>query len=377
MKRTLIIAGETSGDLHGALLMKSMIRMEPELSFRGVGGARMIEAGLDPVRHVRDMNFMGFFEVIRHLPAIRRAMRDLETLLDSWKPNLVILIDYPGFNLKFAPAVKARSIPLMYYISPQLWAWHESRVNLIRKYVDRMVVLFSFELEFYRGHGIEADFAGHPLIDIVRPSETKDAFRKSIGAENVPIVGFLPGSRKQEIRRILPAMTESLNLIEASAGKVRGVLGCAPDLDDHEYRPYLKNSSILPLRGKTYDIMAHSDVLAVASGTATLEAGISGTPMVIVYRTSPLTYFIGKRVVKIQDIGLINIVAGSRIVPELSQNEANPERIAGQVTRFLKDAPFREKTSQLLASARAKLGEPGASDRAASVALELIRSAVL
>ncbi|MHB9029077.1 MAG: lipid-A-disaccharide synthase, partial [Candidatus Latescibacterota bacterium] len=314
------------------------------------------------------------FEVVRHLPMIRRTMRDLHALLDSWKPHLVILIDYPGFNLKFAPAVKARGIPLLYYISPQLWAWHESRVELIRKYVDRMVVLFGFEREFYLRHGIEADFVGHPLLDVVHPSEEKNAFRRALGAEHIPLIGFLPGSRKQEIRRILPAMVESLPLIESAMGKVRGALGCAPDLGDTVYHPCLKNSGLLPLRGKTYDIMAHSDVLVVTSGTATLEAGISGTPMVIVYRTSPLTYAIGKRLVKIRDIGLINIVAGSRIVPELRQNQATPEQIADQVTRFLRDTHLRNTTSQLLSSAREKLGESGASERAAAVAMNLLCS---
>jgi lipid-A-disaccharide synthase len=372
MKRVLIIAGETSGDLHGASLMRSMLQREPDLSFRGIGGSRMIEAGLDASRHVREMNFMGFFEVIRHLPMIRRTLRDLAALLDSWKPHLVILIDYPGFNLKFAPEVKARRIPLMYYISPQLWAWHESRVELIRKYVDRMVVLFEFEREFYRGHGIEADFVGHPLLDLVHPSGERAAFRRSLGAENTPLIGFLPGSRKQEIRRILPAMAESLPRITAAIGAARGVLGCAPDLDDSLYRPFLKNSGLIPLREKTYDIMAHSDALVVTSGTATLEAGISGTPMVIVYRTSPLTYAIGKRLVKIGNIGLINIVAGSRIVPELHQNAVTPDHIAAQVTKFLKDMQLHTTTSQNLARARTKLGASGASERAAAVAMNLL-----
>lgn len=372
MKRVLIIAGETSGDLHGSALMRKIREREPDVSFRGVGGTRMVAEGLDAVRHVRDLNFMGFVEVVRHLPLIRRTMHDLTALLDSWKPDLVILIDYPGFNLKFAPIAKKRGIPVMYYISPQLWAWHESRVELIRKYVDRMVVLFDFEREFYQKHGIRADFVGHPLLDAVHPDEDRETFRNHIGAGDLPVVGLLPGSRAQEIRRILPAMSASVKRIIEAVGPVKAVLGCAPDLPDAVYTPFLPATGIVPLRGHTYSLMAHADVLVVTSGTATLEAGIAGTPMVIVYRTSPLTYAIGKRLVKIKDIGLINIVAGNRVVPELRQGEVTPERIADKVVRFLRDAPLRAETSSLLSRARATLGETGASERAAVVATELL-----
>jgi lipid-A-disaccharide synthase len=372
MKRILIVAGETSGDLHGASLMRAMNRADPALEFRGIGGDRMIAGGLRTIRNSRELNFMGFAEVIRHLPLIRRTLRDTESLLDAWKPHLAILIDYPGFNLKLAPAVKRRGIPLMYYISPQLWAWHRSRVNLIRRYVDRMVVLFEFEREFYRGFGIEADFVGHPLLDEVRPSVGHDEFRDETDSGNIPLVGFLPGSRVQEIKRILPAMAASLPLIERSLRKVRAVLGCAPDLDDSLYRPFIAGADIRPLRGRTYDIMSHADALVVASGTATLESAICGAPMVIVYKTSPLTFAIGKRLVRIPDIGLINVVAGSRIVPELRQGEAAPDAIAGEIVRIISNIPYRDAMKRSLAEAVRKLGEPGASGRAASIALEMI-----
>ncbi len=372
MNRVLIVAGETSGDLHGAALMRSMKARVPGLEFRGIGGTRMAEEGLQAIRHVREMNFMGLAEVIRHLPLIRRTMRETEELLDSWKPQLVILIDYPGFNLKLAERVKRRGIPVMYYISPQLWAWHRSRVKLVAKYVDRMVVLFDFERDFYQRHGIEADFVGHPLLDTVRPARGRKEFLASIGAGELPVVGLLPGSRIQEIHRILPPMAESVAHIERESGPVRAVLGCAPDIDDEVYRPFLDGTSIIPLRGVTYDIMAHSDALVVTSGTATLEAGISGTPMVIVYRTSPLTYTIGKLLVQVPDIGLINIVAGSRVVPELWQHEVTPANISSHVSRILRDARLRETVVQSLSEARSRLGQSGASDRAASVALELM-----
>jgi len=374
MKRVLIIAGETSGDLHGASLMHAMNRAAPDLGFRGIGGSRMEAEGLEAIRRVSEMNFMGFAEVIRHIPMIRRTYRDIETLLDCWKPHLAVLIDYPGFNLKLAPAVKRRGIPLMYYISPQLWAWHRSRVNIVRKHVDRMVVLFAFEREFYRGCGVRADFVGHPLLDVVRPSVDRESFRRETGSESLPLLGFLPGSRVQEIRRILPVMRASLPIIERRIGRVRAVLGCAPDLDDSVYRDCIEDAGILPMRGRGYDIMTHSDALVVTSGTATLEAGICGTPMVIVYRTSPVTYAIGKLMVRVPDIGLINIVAGSRIVPELRQHEVTPDAIAERVVQFIRDKAYQDATRRSLAEAVSTLGDPGASVRAAAIALEMIGS---
>ncbi|MFC1538545.1 lipid-A-disaccharide synthase [Candidatus Latescibacterota bacterium] len=375
MKRVLIIAGESSGDLHGSSLMKHMKAIESDIEFKGIGGKLMIIEGLDAVRHVRDMNFMGFVEVIRHLPFIRRTMIELISILDSWNPDLVILIDYPGFNLKFAPHAKQRKIPVMYYISPQLWAWHKSRVKIVKKNVDRMVVLFDFEKDFYSSHGVEADFVGHPLLDIVQPSQNSAEFRASLGAgDTSPIIGILPGSRKQEIERMLPPMIESLSVLKGYGHEVTAALGCASEIDDSYYESFIRGTDIKTLRDRTYDIMAHSDVLVVTSGTATLEAGILGTPMIIVYRTSFLTYHIGKSLVNIPNIGLINIVAGSRIVPELWQYDVSAKKIAELADNFLKNGVLRETTSKALVSVKKRLGERGASERAARIAFGMIHS---
>ncbi|MBT4483543.1 MAG: lipid-A-disaccharide synthase [Candidatus Latescibacteria bacterium] len=375
MKRVFLIAGESSGDLHGSSLMRSMRSRIPEIEFRGIGGSRMVDEGLHTVRHVREMNFMGIAEVIRHIPFIRQTMKELEELIDSWHPDLVILIDYPGFNLKFAPLVKKRKIPLMYYISPQLWAWHKNRVHLVNKYVDRMVVIFKFEKDFYREYGIEADFVGHPLLDVVSPSVGRETFRASLGVTDyAKLIGLFPGSRMQEIDRILPQMVESISLLRKKSGSHVAVIGCAPEIDDSVYQTYLKNSDIIPLRGKGYDIMAHSDALIVTSGTATLEAGILGAPMVIVYRTSFLTYIIGKALLEIPDIGLINIVAGSRTVPELWQNDVTGENISSQIETLISDNSLRERVQEALDTAKTKLGSPGASDRAADIAIEMMAS---
>ena len=374
MKRVLIIAGESSGDLHGSSLMSRMKAILPgNIEFKGIGGSLMIKEGLDAVRHVRDMNFMGFVEVIRHLPFVHLTMKVLKSLVDSWNPDLVIFIDYPGFNLKFAPYVKNKNIPVMYYISPQLWAWHKSRVKLVKKYVDRMVVLFGFEKDFYRHYGVEADFVGHPLMDIVHPAGDREEFRASIGADkSQPVIGLFPGSRLQEINRILPSMVKSIEIIKKNHGPIIAVVGCAAEIEDKYYERFLGCSDIIPVRGKTYDLMAHADALVVTSGTATLEAGFLGTPMVIVYRTSPITYHIGKALVRIPDIGLINIVASSRIVPELWQGDVNPENIAKHTGKFLNDAQLRESVRNALSIAKEKLGEKGASERAARIAVEMM-----
>ncbi|MCE5250062.1 lipid-A-disaccharide synthase [bacterium] len=373
MKRVLIIAGETSGDLHGSVLMRGMKNSCPDIEFKGIGGSLMIDEGLDALRHTGEMNFMGLAEVIRHIPFIRRTENDIVSLLDSWHPDLSILIDYPGFNLKLAPRIHQRKIPVMYYISPQLWAWHRSRVNLIRRYVDRMVVLFDFEREFYRKYGVDAVCTGHPLLDIVRSSEDRVAFRASLGAGDGPLIGLLPGSRPQEIERILPAMVGSIGVLRSRIENVTAVIGCAPGLDEESVSKYAAGSGISIIHGKTYDIMAHADALAVTSGTATLEAGILGTPMVIVYRTSLLTYLVGRSVVSIDNIGLINIVAGARIVPELWQNNVTPGNIATHIEKMLGDKQLYNLIKQLLGNAKHKLGNPGSTERAVKIACDLLR----
>ena len=375
MKRVLIVAGETSGDLHGSSLMNRMKAVMPDIEFKGIGGTRMIEEGLEAFRHVRDMNFMGFTEVIRHLPYLHRTMRELKSLVDAWRPDLAILIDYPGFNLKFARYIKRKNIPVMYYISPQLWAWHKSRVKLVRKYVDRMVVLFDFERDFYNMYGIIVDFVGHPLLDVVHTSQDRERFRTSLEAnETVSFIGLIPGSRKQEIDRILPSMVESIEIIKKNQSQMVTALGCASEIEDNYYERFTSGSDIILLRGMTYDIMAHADALVVTSGTATLESGILGTPMVIVYRTSPLTYHIGKMLISVPSIGMINIVAGSRIVPELWQNEVTPDNIADEVKKILQDRQLRETTKYVLGIAREKLGERGASEKASRIAIEMMNT---
>jgi len=373
MKKILIIAGEASGDLHGASLMSFIKKDIPDAEFKGIGGSKMISEGLEHIRHINQMNFMGFAEVIKHLPFIYRTFSDIEKIADSWKPNVAILIDYPGFNLKLAPILKKRKIPVVYYISPQLWAWHKNRVYIVRDYVDKMVVLFEFEKEFYKQYGINAEFVGHPLLDIAKPVMNKDDFRKSIGAdEETSVIGFMPGSRKQEIDRIFPQMIEGFKILKEKNRKTIGLVALAPDIDDRIFKKYLKNDDLICISGKTYDIMSHSDINIVTSGTATLEAGILGVPMIIVYKTSFLTYFIGSLLVSIKNIGMINIVAGKRVVPELWQDAVHAQTIASMTDVILRNETMRENIKIELEKVKKKLGKPGASERAAKIVLNLL-----
>ena len=246
-------------------------------------------------------------------------------------------------------------------------------MSIVRKYVDRMVVLFDFERVFYRRYGIKADFVGHPLLDVVKTFTDRETFCRTHSINNTAtLIGLLPGSRIQEIERILPSMVESIELLKNKIGPVSAVLGCAPEIDGSVYEPFLKNSDIIPLQGKTYDIMAFSDAVMVTSGTATLEAGILGTPMVIVYKTSLVTYLMGRALVDIPNIGLINIVSGSRVVPELWQNDVTPENISLLIANLITDGLLRDKVKHALDTVKSKLGTPGASDRAADIALEMM-----
>ena len=371
-----IIAGEASGDMHGASLVSALKRRRPDLSFTGIGGDRMSEAGVKLVRHVREMAFLGFFEVIRHLPFIRRVLSEIRFLMDSRRPIAVILIDYPGFNLKIAKEAKKRGIPVVYYISPQVWAWGKGRVKKIAKRVDRMIVLFDFEEAIYREAGMDVVFVGHPLKDTVRTAVSKRVFFKNAGLDpRKPLLGLLPGSRRQEVRNLLPEMTLAFKLMQNDIPGLQAVAGIAPTLSDQVYTPYLSETGeIRSVRSQAYEVMAYSDAVLVASGTATLETALSGTPMVILYKMSAGSFFIGKLLVRMKNIGLANIVAGRRIVPELLQRDVTAEKIRDAAIPLLTDAKLRRDTRRNLYEVVKKLGQPGATERAADRIIEFLFS---
>jgi len=374
-KSVMIIAGEVSGDLHGANLVRAVRRQNASVRFFGIGGDRMADAGVRLHQHIHEMSFLGFVEVVRHLPFIRRVFRTMNALLDSEKPDLVILVDYPGFNLRFARDVKKRNIPLCYYISPQVWAWGRGRVKEMAELVDRMIVILPFEEEIYRDAGMDVHFVGHPLKDAIQVDMEKTPFFKETGLDpDKKTIGMLPGSRRQEVQRLLPPMMEAFRSIRRAIPGIQAVIGMSPALDAAEYEAIARRATDRPAMAAkhTYEVMAHSDALMVASGTATLEAALIGTPLVVLYKMSPLSYLMGRYLVKIRFISLINIIAGRQVVTELIQDRVTPGRIAEHMIPLLTDDKQRKAMRRELESVSGLLGEAGASGRAADLVLDML-----
>lgn len=373
-QNVLIIAGEASGDLHGASLVRALNRLRPEWTFWGIGGDRMAEAGVELVFHIRNMGFIGFFEWIRHFPFIRKVFYEILAQVKIRKPDFAILIDYPGFNLRMAKAIKRERIPVIYYISPQIWAWGKNRIKTMKQCIDRILVIFDFEEEMYRKENMDVVFVGHPLKDVVKVSMPKEAFFNGLKLDpEKPLVALFPGSRAQEIRYLLPEMLKAVELLRNDFPSLQCAIGLAPTVSDEVYFKYLKRAKELHImRGFNYELMAYSNAVLVASGTATLETAILGTPMVILYRMAPLSFWIGKRVVQTSHIGLVNIVGRRTIVPELLQDKVTPENIRNAVLPFLKDPEYTKSVRTALQEVAERLGPPGASERAAKSILEFI-----
>jgi lipid-A-disaccharide synthase len=374
-KNVLIVAGEASGDLHGAGLIRELKKIKPDIEYSGVGGVKLKEEGINLLFSIEKLAFMGFYEILKNLGLIKELKKKLINHLDQRKPDLVILIDYPGFNLRFAKEVKKRKIPILYYISPQVWAWGKKRINTIKNLVDRMVVFFHFEEKLYKDAGVEVNFIGHPLLDLVKPSLSKEGFRNKLRIkENEILIGLLPGSRWQEIEKILPVMVRSGIILKKRIKNLQIAIGLAPTIDKQKAYDFLKkkNSDIQLLEDLTYDLMNHADLLLVTSGTATLESAISCTPMIVLYRTSFLTYLLAKVLVKIPHIGMVNIVAGKKIVPEFIQSQVKPEKIADEMEKILKDKEEYKRIKIELNEVKTGLGEKGAYRRGARIVNQML-----
>ena len=374
----MIVAGEASGDLHGANLIKALKQLNPELEVSGLGGPLMSQAGAQIYYNMMDLAVVGFTEVIKNLKEFKRVFKMLLEKLDSKPPDCVVLIDYPGFNLRLAREVKKRKIPVIYYISPQVWAWGRDRVKLIRKSVDRMLVIFEFEKEFYEKEGIDAVFVGHPLLDVVKPSMSVPDASSRFGLQNGKVtISLLPGSREKEVLRILPIMLKSALLIKDIYPDAQFLLQEATSLDEEIFSKFIKFYPI-PLhtvRGNNYDVLNVSNIVMVCSGTATLETAIMQKPMVVLYKVSLLTSLMLRPIIKIPHISLVNVVAGKRVVPEFIQSNARPELIANEVSGLLNDKNRMEKMQDELDKVKEKLGMSGASFRAAKEILALINQA--
>jgi len=368
----MIIAGEASGDLHGAGVIRELKKLSPNADCFGVGGDKMQSAGMQLIYHVRELSVMGFWEVLQHLPLLRSVERTLVALLKARRPDVVLLIDYPGFNLKFAGIAHRLGFRTVYYISPQVWAWNPGRVKKMKGIIDKMLVVFPFESEIYRRHGIDVEFVGHPLLEVLDEPQGKEEFCKRHGLlPDQLILGLFPGSRRQELERIFPAMLGAARLLHQQLG-VQVAVGVSSLLEFEFVKSFLRDDfPVRLLQHAAHDLMKNADVALVTSGTATLETAFFRTPMVIVYKTSMLTYLVGRLVVRIDSIGLANIVAGKKVVPELIQGAATPQRLAEEAMKMLSDAELRKTISRELGAVRERLGTVGASQRVAQSLLPL------
>jgi lipid-A-disaccharide synthase len=375
-KRIMIVAGEASGDLHGASLVKEANRLDPSLSFFGIGGPRMRDAGVETLVDASQMAVVGLVEVIAHFNVISRAYLTLKRIITSNPPDLLILIDYPDFNLRVARLAKRAGVRVLYYISPQVWAWRVGRVKKIGRVVDRMAVVFPFEVPFYEREGVPVTFVGHPLVDTVHPTMPRTEAQVLFGLDPAAkTVGLFPGSRTSEIARLLPVILESARLLKERFPDLQFILPLASSLTMADLAPILSRSrlDVKVVEGRGYDVMQVCDAIITVSGTVTLEIALIGVPMVIIYRVSPLTYEVGKRLIRVDHIGICNIVAGERVVPELVQHDAEPARIAAEITRFLTEPGYGAAIKTKLSAVRKKLGSGGGSANAAHLILEMLK----
>ncbi len=365
-EKILIVAGEPSGDRHAAELVKALRQKRPGTRFYGIGGDEMQAEGVELFFHLRQMAFLGLVEVVKHLPFIRKVFRTLRQWMETEKPVALILVDYPGFNLRLAKTAKQIGIPVVYYICPQLWAWGEKRVEKIRKYVDLPLVIFRFEEKFYAERGIPAKFVGHPLLDEISLTLSEEEFRRKYGIPpEKKIVALLPGSRKNEVEKLFPLM---IGVVRNFPGNipVHWLVAKTAALPRALFEePIRDGAPVQIVENDTHHVMKHAAVALVASGTATLELAYFATPMVVLYRVSPLTYWIGKRLVKIPHIALANIVSGQGVVPELIQHELTVENILRELVKLLTDQQVYSETVERLRGVKEILGPAGAADRAA------------
>ncbi len=379
----MLIAGEVSGDIHGARLVSELSKKDKSIRFIGVGGDHMLQNGVHLYHDISELAVLGLVEVLINYPRIRSIFYDVLSIISKQKPDVVVLIDYPGFNIRLAKQIKKLGIPVIYYISPQVWAWATFRKDKIAKRVDKMLVFFEFEKDFYRDTGLDVEFVGHPLVDQFNITIAKDDFYKQ---NNISLtkkkIALLSGSRKNEILKILPVMIKSAFRINRLEKNVEFILPIGSslskeirDLITHllrEYKVY-DCENIKVINAQVHETMAYSDLALVASGTATLETACFETPMIIVYKVNFITAFLARMLIKIPYIGLVNVVAGEKIVPEFLQNDAKPDKIAETAVRYITDETYLAEKKLVLRSVHKKLGQPGAVSRAAQVIVDFLK----
>ena len=373
-KNVLIIAGEVSGDLHGASLIRELKKLDSSLKIFGIGGDKMQAEGMELIYHIDKMAFLGFVEVIKHLPFIKKVQRDIIDEVKKRKVREVVLIDYPGFNLNLARKLKHLDLKLIYYITPQVWAWGKGRVNKIKELFNKVLVVFPFEEKFFKSKNVNAEFVGHPLIQEINSYKflTRDQLNKKFDLDSAKeILLILPGSRKQEVESIFPEAIKAAKKL-SDEFDMQIVVACSSSIDEKVFYELTEQKNFKVVKDYTYDLLKHSKFGIVKSGTSTLEAGLMELPMVIIYKTSMLTYKIGKSLVKIKNIGMANIVLDEQVVPELIQNEANAENIYDTAKNILSNNALLNQTKLKLRRIKEVLGDKNAPQNAAKIIYSLL-----
>ena len=373
-KHITIITGEVSGDLYGALLAEQLQDFDPSVRITGIGGERMRACGVETFLDSNELSVVGFWEAIVRLPRLRKALEATKRRLSKQHPDLLILIDYPGFNLRLAEFARKRGIKVMYYVSPQVWAWGRNRINLIKKNVDKMVVILPFEVDLYHKAGIDVTYVGHPLLDVVRTEMDRQQFFDLLAIpEKMRLVALLPGSRLNEVTRHMEPLLKTVPIVRRKLQDVEFVVATLPNFEGLIKDIITRTGeSVHILTDNRYEALKHSDVAIVCSGTVTLEAALLDTPAIVIYRLALFSWAVGKMVVKVPYISLTNLVAGSKVIPEYVQDAVNPKTLASETISLLTNDNRRRKMLEHLKLVRDRLGPPGASRRTAELALSLI-----
>jgi lipid-A-disaccharide synthase len=373
--RVMLSCGEASGDLYAGALISALLAQDPAIDVFGLGGDRFRAAGGRLVGDFHGLAVTGLVEAIRVLPDSYAMYRKLVHRAEQERPDVLVLIDYPDFNFRLMSAVRRLGVPIVYYVSPQLWAWRPGRMQTMKAMVDRVLTIFPFEEALYRREGVDVRFVGHPLVDLAIAQESRDLFLKRLDLDAAkPVVALLPGSRANELHRLVPILAAAVPRIASSVIGTQFVVARAPHLADSYFAPFQGvGATVRVVEGRTDDVLASSEVVVTASGTATVQAALHGKPMVVVYRLSPLTYRLGKPLVRVANYCMVNLVAGERVVEELIQEACTPDRVVNETIDLLTNRERAETMKEQLALVREKLGGPGASARAAAAIVEVAR----
>jgi lipid-A-disaccharide synthase len=372
----MISCGEPSGDLYAGALAAEIRALDPAAAITGFGGDRLAAAGATLVENFSGLSVTGLLEVVRLLPRTYATYRRLLAEADAARPDVFVAIDFPDFNFALARAMKKRGVPVVYYISPQLWAWRAGRMKTMQRVVDRVLVIFPFEAQIYRDAGVPVEWVGHPLFDVQPERQPRETFLRGLGLDPArPVVALLPGSRTNELRAILPDLARAAALVAGQSTGVQFVVARAPHLRSDLFAPLealaAGSAKVVTVEGRADDVLGAADLAIVASGTVTVQAALHECPMIVVYRLSPLTYRLGKPFVRVDTYAMANLVAGRRVVPELIQDDFTPEAVAREAIRLLTDRAAADRMRSDLREVRTRLGDPGASRRAAQAVLEV------